>query len=297
MPKRTSNNAFRLHFHFQSEQLEQQIHELTATIESHKSNNTRLQSELKSAIDKIYDLREIITELEVKLNEKNQKLRVLEIDMNDTTTANESLHHEVESLKTQTETAPIYEETIKELEEQIRSLQPNAEQSAVIERIADHLREIEENLDRKTNLLESIHVMHNDPPTSCSTPSEDVSIRGSAHNLDGATISPRNFKYLARDPAFPIEQILRITEKLQKHTKVEEAAIKRVRDLEMQLKALHNTYVVSTVWRNDLFAKCLAICNERRRRRHDAYANRKKNSNETRLAQYCIKCKHPNSDF
>lgn len=249
LPKRISIDEFRSYFQFQSEQLEQQIHELTSTIEAHKSNNTRLQSDLKAAIDKIYDLREIITELEVQVNAKNQKLHVLEIDMNDTTTANESLQHEVESLKTQTETAPIYEETIKELKEQIRSLQPNAEQSSVIERIADHLREIEDNLDRKTNLLESIHVMHNDPPTSCSTPSEDVSIRGSANNLDGAIISPRNLKYLAKDPAFPIEQILRITEKLQKHTKVEEAAIKRVRDLEMQLKALHSTYVVSTNWR------------------------------------------------
>lgn len=226
--------------------MEQQIHELKSTIETHKTNNARLQSELKAAIDKIYDLREIITDLEVQVNAKNAKLRALEINMNDTTTANESLQHEVDSLKTQTETAPVYEETIKELEEQIRCLQPNAEQSAVIERIAGHLREIEDNLDRKTNLLESIHVMQTESATACSSPSEDVSIRGSANNLDGAIISPRNFKYLAKDPSFPIDQILRITEKLQKHTKVEEAAIKRVRDLEMQIKALHNTCVVST---------------------------------------------------
>lgn len=206
-----------------------------------------MQTELKAAIDKIYDLREIITELEVQVNAKNDRLRMLEIDMNESTTANESLQHEVESLKTQTETAPVYEKTIEELEEQIRSLQPNAEQSAVIERIAGHLRDIEENLDRKTNLLESIHVTMQigESNTACSTPSEDVSIRGSAGNLDAAIISPRNCKFLAKDPTFPVDQILRITEKLQKHTKVEEAAIKRVRDLEMQMKTLHNTYVVS----------------------------------------------------
>lgn len=236
----------RFDFQFQSKQFEEKIRELTATIETLKTNISHLQSERKMEIDKIYDLRTIITDLELEVEEKNSKLRALEMHMNTTTTANESLQHEVESLKTQTETAPVYEETIKELEEQIRCLQPNAEQSAVIERIAGHLREIEENLDRKTNLLESIHVMQSEPPTSCSTPSEDVSIRGSANNLDGAIISPRNLKYLAKDPAFPIDQILRITEKLQKHTKVEEAAIKRVRDLEMQIKALHSTYVVST---------------------------------------------------
>lgn len=269
------------------EQLDQQIHELTSTIESHRTNNTRLQSELKAAIDKIYDLREIITDLEVQVNAKNAKLRVLEIDMNDTTTANESLQHEVESLKTQTETAPVYKETIKELEEQIRCLQPNSEQSATIERIAGHLREIEDNLDRKTNLLESIHAMQTEPATSCSTPSEDVSIRGSATNLDGAIISPRNFKYLAKDPAFPIDQILRIAEKLQKHTKVEEAAIKRVRDLEMQIKTLHNTYVVSI---NSIKQTFFFLFDRNDRplkpnkilffflsnRRHDAHANTRK---------------------
>lgn len=38
---------------------------------------------------------------------------------------------------------------------------------------------------------------------------------------------------------------MRIIEKMQKHSKVEEAAIKLVRDLEMQMKALHNSYMVS----------------------------------------------------
>lgn len=55
-------------------------------------------------------------------------------------------------------------------------------------------------------------------------------------------------QYLAKDPSFPVDQIMRIIEKMQKHSKVEEAAIKLVRDLEMQIKALHTSYVVSTIF-------------------------------------------------
>lgn len=40
---------------------------------------------------------------------------------------------------------------------------------------------------------------------------------------------------------------MRIIEKMQKHSKVEEAAIKLVRDLEMQIKALHTSYLVSGI--------------------------------------------------
>lgn len=217
---------------------------LTSTLEEQKSENVKLRNGLKESIDKIKDLRGIITALELDVKSKDAKLQSLEEVMNESATANQSLQIEVESLQTQAEAAAAYEDRIQHLEEQIRSLEPNAEQAAAIERIAGHLREIEENLDRKTNLLESIHVMTGEA-TSCSSPSEDVSVRGSASNLDGMLISPRNLSYLAKDPAFPVDQILRITEKLQKHTKVEEAAIKRVRDLEMQIKALHNSYLVS----------------------------------------------------
>lgn len=54
-------------------------------------------------------------------------------------------------------------------------------------------------------------------------------------------------QYLAKDPSFPVDQIMRIIEKMQKHSKVEEAAIKLVRDLEMQIKALHTSYLVSEI--------------------------------------------------
>lgn len=166
---------------------------MESTLDTYQASNARLTNDLKESISKIYDLREIIVELEKQIKEKDNKLRSLEHDMDYQKTANESLQYEMESLITQTETTPVYEEKINQLEEQLRSLQPNSDQSAAIERIACHLREIEDNLDRKTNLLESIHLMTGSA-TACSSPSEDVSVRGSGNNLDGAILSPRNFK-------------------------------------------------------------------------------------------------------
>lgn len=233
---------FHFFFHLQGEVLRQQIQELETALNASKKANSSLQTDLKESISKIYDLREIIVELEKQIKEKDNIVKSLENDIDCQKTTNESLQTEVKSLLSQSEIAPTYEEKIHQLEEQLESLQPNADQSAAIERIASHLRDIEDSLDRKINVLESVHV-GTGTVTTCSSPSEDVSVRGSGNNLDAA-ISPRNFKYLAKDPSFPVDQIMRIIEKMQKHSKVEEAAIKLVRDLEMQIKALHTSYMV-----------------------------------------------------
>lgn len=223
--------------------MRQQIQEMETALTDSKKVNSSLQTDLKESISKIFDLREIIVELEKQIKEKDNLVKSLEDDIECQKTTTESLQVEMKNLLTQTEVTPTYEEKIHQLEEQLESLQPNADQSAAIERIACHLQDIEENLDRKINLLESIHV-GTGTITTCSSPSEDVSVRGSGNNLDSA-ISPRYFKYLAKDPSFPVDQIMRILEKMQKHSKVEEAAIKLVRDLEMQIKALHTSYMVS----------------------------------------------------
>lgn len=169
------------------------MQEIETTLDTSRTNGSKLQNDLKESINKIYDLREIIVELEKQIKEKDNQLKAFEYGMNCQKSANESLQIEMKSLITQTEIAPTYEEKIHELEEQLESLQPNSEQSAAIERIACHLREIEDNLDRKTNLLESIHITTG-TVTACSSPSEDVSARGSGNNLDAAILSPRNFK-------------------------------------------------------------------------------------------------------
>lgn len=177
-----------------------------------------------------------------------EKLNALEMYMHDQTTANESLQHEVDSLKT--EVTPAYEEKIMKLEEQIKSLQLSTDQTIVLERIASQLRNIEENIDRKTKYLEEVQVHSAGIATTCSSPSEDVSVKGGDPTAD--FISPRNVKvifekkknvvrwidvYMLQFMAFTIELIQRIIDKLAKHTRTEEATIKQIRDLEMQMKS------------------------------------------------------------
>lgn len=118
-----------------------------------------------------------------------EKLNALEVYMHDQTTANESLQHEVESLKT--EVTPAYEDKIMRLEEQIQSLQLTNDQTLILDRITNQLRDIEENIDRKTRKLEDAH-LSGGTATTCSSPSEDVSVKGGDTNVE--FISPRNSK-------------------------------------------------------------------------------------------------------
>lgn len=177
--------------------MEQQIKDLTATIATHKDSNAKLERELKESIDKIFDLRMIISELEAQVQTKNasenvltEKLGALEIYMHDQTTANESLQLEVDSLKT--EVTRSYEEKIMKLEEQIKSLQLSNDQTIILERITTQLRNIDENIDRKTKNLEDVQVPLGGMATTCSSPSEDVSVKGSDPNVE--LMSPRNAK-------------------------------------------------------------------------------------------------------
>lgn len=156
-----------------------------------------MELELKESIDKIYDLRMIICELEAQIKAKNsseniltEKLNALEVYVHDQSTANESLQLEVDSLKT--EVTPAYEEKIMKLEEQIKSLQLSTDQTVVLERITNQLRNIEENIDRKTKKLEDVQVPASGMTTTCSSPSEDVSVKSGDPNVE--FVSPRNAK-------------------------------------------------------------------------------------------------------
>lgn len=86
----------------------------------------------------------------------------------------------MESLKA--EITSGYREKIATLEDQLRSVRPSAEQSVLVGQLQIQLREIEKNLDRKTRTLESLHI--DICSASCSTPSEDVSVKGSGSNVN-----------------------------------------------------------------------------------------------------------------
>lgn len=190
--------------------MEQQIKEMTLSISDYEDKKQQLENDLKASIDKIFVLREIIAELEKQVETKsanentlNEKIKVhptikqhprilyssnncflfeqsLETYANAQSHTNESLHDEMESLKT--EMVTNYRERISSLEEQLQNARPSAEQSMLIEQISGQLKEIEISLDRKTKNLESLHSAIYS--ASCSSPSEDVSVKGMISAID-----------------------------------------------------------------------------------------------------------------
>lgn len=97
------------------------------------------------------------------------------------------------------------------------------------------LAEIEKILDKRTKDLELLH--SGISATTCSSPSEDMSIRDqvrSSHTSSGSY----------NDTDLPLEQLARLKDKLIRHSRAEDAAMKRIRDLEMQLITSKHEYEV-----------------------------------------------------
>lgn len=211
--------------------MKQQIDSLHHQLEESENKKLKLETDLKDSLNKIYDLREIITELESQIESKTKqeaiflsRIKELEAFIDTQSNANDTLTHEVETLKLNMD-EQAFLERINFLEGELKKLRPSGEQSIVLETISDNLRLIENTLDRKTKFLESLHA--DVCSASCSSPSEDISHQDSPiKKLDS----------LPQEPAsLPVDEVQRIIEKLAKHSRAEEAAVKRIKDLEMQI--------------------------------------------------------------
>nr|NP_001261861.1 Pericentrin-like protein, isoform J [Drosophila melanogaster]AGB94554.1 Pericentrin-like protein, isoform J [Drosophila melanogaster] len=212
-------------------QLESQFREVNQQLCESNAKRDKFEVELKASIDKIFVLREIISELETQvqtkalneevLAEKAQQLEeYVSLQMRD----NDILQQEVHSLKT--DIGEGYQSRIRVLEEKLKQSGPTAEQGVVLSQVAEKLRDIETTLDQKTKALESLHNSNATSNSASLSVTEDVSIHGSKEPT--AVGSPSH-------PSLTVEGVQRVTEKLDRHTRVEEAAIKRIRDLEMQV--------------------------------------------------------------
>nr|XP_036226737.1 golgin subfamily A member 4 isoform X3 [Bactrocera oleae] len=241
----------------EAEQLETQIRELTQRLNESNAKRDKFEVELKASIDKIFVLREIITELETQVETKalnehvlSEKNKQLEDYINTQTRSNETLQHEVQSLKV--EIGAGYQERIRFLEEKMQNMRPSAEQSMVLDQVVDQLRDIENTLDQKTKTLESVH---NSISSNTNSATEDVSVSGAgpansapltggAHNPVTITQTPGSPLHPSpRQHSLTMEGVQRIADKVAKHTRVEEAAIKRIRDLEMQVTQMRDACV------------------------------------------------------
>lgn len=105
--------------------------------------------------------------------------------------------------------------------------------SAALMQMKTELRDMQNQLDKRIKELESAYMCSSN--LSLSQPSEDVSIR---EQID-ATRCPTPDDPTA-PPMLPLDQLLKLKEKMLKHARVEEVAFKRIKDLELQVTALKN---------------------------------------------------------
>lgn len=155
--------------------------------------------------------------------------------------ANESLKEELDGVRADVDEIG-YVERIRYLEDQLKLTRPTAEQKLLIDQMTSQLKTIEMLLDRKTKTLEAFHALASTCSTTCSSPSEDVS-RGV--DLDSDQSPLRMVKMSTEGSSLPFEEVQRILDKLSKHNRIEEATVKKVTDLEMQVNSMRANYNVS----------------------------------------------------
>uniref|UniRef100_A0A1Q3G104 Putative a-kinase anchor protein 9 n=1 Tax=Culex tarsalis TaxID=7177 RepID=A0A1Q3G104_CULTA len=231
------------------EAAEQQSKDLGAQLAERDERIRKLEADLKDSIDKGFTLREIITELETQIDSKSvnehvldAKIKELEQYINAQNRQNESLHQEMESMKTDIAVRG-YDDKIAKLEEELRQSRPSVEQSMVLEALTVQLRDIEETLERKTKNLETLH-SNSAASLVCSSPSEDISMNQDSplHRRKKSNESGGTDEVSQPPMALPVDEVQRIFDKLHRHTRVEEVAIKRINDLEMQIGSVRTSY-------------------------------------------------------
>ncbi|CAG9773309.1 unnamed protein product [Ceutorhynchus assimilis] len=193
------------------EELQQQIHDLNHIIEDQSHKFKELESERDEAVEKIQLFRDIVRDLEEKNDTKGQQIRQHLRDI-------EKLEY-LQNLRKQCD----------DLQEEVQKLRIGAElagSEGALKQIKIQIHEIELDVDKKTQELEQLHSTGRN---SCSSRSEDMSVgdllRARASNaMDECEV--------------PLQQLARLKEKLTRHTRAEEAAIKRINDLEMLVSTL-----------------------------------------------------------
>lgn len=213
------------------------MREMTKLMEESELKKQETERELTEAIDKVWTLRDIIQDLESQLDARTQAQLNLQ-KQNEELQAivktqhrnNEELTQEIDSMKSLPDNQQLVEHA-DHLEKDLNEYK----QFGTIESLAQmklQLDEIESTLYKKTKDLEFLHAFVSS--TSCSSPSEDIS---AAEIIRGGKKDKNYFE--------PLEIVRRLHNGLQKHSRVESAAIKRIKDLEMQMNNINQKYQVN----------------------------------------------------
>ncbi|PSN48349.1 hypothetical protein C0J52_08074 [Blattella germanica] len=219
------------------EALELQVKEAAALQKESDHKKEELETELKAAVDKIWVLRDIICELESQVETKTQhettleqQLQELHAILEQQSQNHQELAEELDSLRVDSGKSELTEH-INHLEEQLRKHRLHVEQFQSNSTAVKQMK-AQAAVDKKTKDLESFHA--NVSSGSCSSPSEDVSVR---EHLDSFRCDTPESQ--SQSPVcLPLDELHRLQDKLQRHSRAEEVALKRIRDLEMQLKGV-----------------------------------------------------------
>ncbi|XP_047352816.1 A-kinase anchor protein 9-like isoform X2 [Vespa velutina] len=227
------------------EALESQMREMSSMMSDTEAKKSETESELKAAVDKIWVLRDIVHDLEQQLQGKIEREESLQLQITQLeaiitaqTKNQQDLVQELDSIK-MGETSRQINEHITHLQEELRKHKLSSEHfdanSSTLKQMKVELRDLQLQLDKRIKNLESLHISDSTLSISQSQPSEDVSIR---EQID-ATRCPTPDDPTA-PPILPLDEILKLKEKILKHARVEEAAFKKIKDLEMELSGLKN---------------------------------------------------------
>ncbi|XP_012253145.2 A-kinase anchor protein 9 isoform X3 [Athalia rosae] len=225
------------------EALESQMHEMSSMMSEAEARKSEVESELKAAIDKIWVLRDIITDLEQQVQMKTQREEVLQnqIDqlkeeINAQTRNQQELTQELDAIKMGSENSQLNEH-ISHLQEELRKHKISAEHfdvnSSALKQMKMELRDMDIQFDKRIKELEALHMCGSD--LSLSQPSEDISVR---EQIDARRCPTPDDPQAP--PTLPLDQVLRLKEKMIKHSRAEEVAFRKIKDLDMQLTALKN---------------------------------------------------------
>ncbi|XP_012524431.1 A-kinase anchor protein 9 isoform X3 [Monomorium pharaonis] len=225
------------------EALESQMREMSSLMSDTEAKRSEKESELKAAVDKIWVLRDIIGDLEQQLQVKSEKEEALQMQINQLeavitaqTKNQQELVQELDAIKSGSENRHLSEQ-INHLQEELNKHKLSSEHfnvnSSVLKQIKAELHEMQNQLDKRIREMESAHMCGSN--LSLSQPSEDVSIR---EQIDATRcLTPDD---PSSPPMLPLDQILKLKDKMLKHARAEEVAFKRIKDLEMQLTTMKN---------------------------------------------------------
>ncbi|XP_972088.2 pericentrin isoform X2 [Tribolium castaneum] len=205
------------------EHLEQQLRDMSKLVEVGEKKVKEVEGERQEAVEKIYELRDIIRDLEEQVRVKTsteEELRSivseLEIIVKQQVT---------DEKKDVSENTKEFHQYVGDLENEVQRLRLTSEiagSEGALKQIKNQLSDFETTLDKRTKDLEGFH---STVSTTCSSPSEDMSIQE---------------RSIYDECEIPLQQLARLKEKLLRHSRAEDAALKRIRDLEMQIVALKN---------------------------------------------------------